>query len=169
MSIPNNLSSRTSTQASPNKAVISHNPLETGFVIITRQSLGSFVLVSQNAYNNKMKVTTTLEGEQIFNLDVSDELELENFKALLEFESGVQSSQIVIFHNGIALRDDKKTLNGYGIKDGDVLLMRRRVLNAQPLPPSTGNIWHKICRISGSYTSFSLSQFSNYLSCGAAC
>lgn len=86
-----------------------------------------------------MKVTATLEGEQILNLDVSDDLELENFKALLEFESGVQSSQIVIFHNGVALRDDKKTLNGYGIKDGDVLLMRRRVLNAQPLPPSTGN------------------------------
>ncbi|XP_073247415.1 protein DDI1 homolog 2-like [Porites lutea] len=85
-----------------------------------------------------MKVTATLEGEQIFNLDVSDDLELENFKALLEFESGVQSSQIVIFHNGVALRDDKQTLNGYGIKDGDVLLMRRGVLNAQPLPPSTG-------------------------------
>lgn len=87
-----------------------------------------------------MKVTTTLEGEQIFNLDVSDDLELENFKALLEVESGVQWSQIVIFHNGVALRDDKKTLNGYGIKDGDVLLMRRGVLNAQPLPPSTGGV-----------------------------
>lgn len=87
-----------------------------------------------------MKVTATLEGEQILNLDVSDDLELENFKALLEFESGVQSSQIVIFHNGVALRDDKKTLNGYGIKDGDVLLMRRGVLNAQPLPPSTGGV-----------------------------
>lgn len=87
-----------------------------------------------------MKVTATLEGEQIFNLDVSDDLELENFKAFLEFESGVQSSQIVIFHNGVALRDDKKTLNGYGIKDGDVLLMRRGVLNAQPLPPSTGGV-----------------------------
>lgn len=87
-----------------------------------------------------MKVTATLEGEQIFNVDVSDDLELENFKALLEFESGVQSSQIVIFHNGVALRDDKKTLNGYGIKDGDVLLMRRGVLNAQPLPPSTGGV-----------------------------
>lgn len=87
-----------------------------------------------------MKVTTTLEGEQIFNLDVSDDLELENFKALLEVESGVQWSQIVIFHNGVALRDDKKTLNGYGIKDGDVLLMRRGVLNAQSLPPSTGGV-----------------------------
>lgn len=103
-----------------------------------------------------MKVTATLEGEQILNLDVSDDLELENFKALLEFESGVQSSQIVIFHNGVALRDDKKTLNGYGIKDGDVLLMRRGVLNAQPLPPSTGNIRHKICRTTRSYTSFNM-------------
>lgn len=71
-----------------------------------------------------MKVTATLEGDQIFNLDVSDDLELENFKALLEFESGVPASQIVIFHNGVIMRDNKKTLCGYGIKDGDVLLMQ---------------------------------------------
>lgn len=37
-SVPNDLSSRTSTQASLDKAVISHNPLETGLVIVTRQS-----------------------------------------------------------------------------------------------------------------------------------
>lgn len=85
-----------------------------------------------------MKVTTTLEGDQIFALEVSEDLELENFKALLEFESGVSSSQIVIFHDGVPLRDDKKTLNDYGIKEGDVLLMQRAVLNTQPFPPLSG-------------------------------
>jgi len=79
-----------------------------------------------------MKVTATLEGDQIFTLDVSEDLELENFKALLEFECGVQSSQIVIFHNGVPLGDDKKTLNGYGIKDGDVLLIQRALRSTQP-------------------------------------
>lgn len=79
-----------------------------------------------------MKLTVTLEGDQIFSVDVSDDLELENFKALLEFESGIQSLQIAIFHNGVQLRDNKKTLNGYGIKDGDVLLMQRLMQPAEP-------------------------------------
>lgn len=87
-----------------------------------------------------MRVTVTLDGDQIFNLVVSDELELENFKALLEVEYGIQSSQIVIFHNGVPLRDDKTTLNGYGIKDGDVLLIQRAMQSTQPLPQSSGTL-----------------------------
>lgn len=83
-----------------------------------------------------MKVTVTLGGEQIFNLDVSDDLELENFKAILEFDSGVQASQIVIFHNGVPLQDNKKTLNAYGIKGGDVLLMQR----SMPISQSSGKL-----------------------------
>lgn len=85
-----------------------------------------------------MKVTATLEGDQIFTLDVSEDLELENFKALLEFECGIQSSQMMIFHNGLPLRDEKKTLNGYGIKDGDVLLIQRVLPSTQPIPQSRG-------------------------------
>ncbi|KAJ7393499.1 cyanamide hydratase [Desmophyllum pertusum] len=85
-----------------------------------------------------MKVTATLEGDQIFTLDVNDDLELENFKALLQFECHVQSSQIVIFHNGVPLRDDKKTLNGYGIKDGDVLWIQRALQSTQRLAQPSG-------------------------------
>ena len=83
-----------------------------------------------------MKVTATPDGDQIFSLDVSEDLELENLKALLEFESGVQSSQIVIFHNGVPLSDDKKTLKDYGIKDGDVLLLQRALRSTQPPAPA---------------------------------
>lgn len=79
-----------------------------------------------------MKVSATLEGDQIFTLDVSEDLELENLKALLEIESGVQSSQIVIFHNAVLLGDDKKTLKDYGIKDGDVLLLQRALRPTHP-------------------------------------
>ena len=87
----------------------------------------------------KMKVTATLEGDQIFSLEVSEDLELENFKALVEFESGVPSSQIVIFHNGVPLRDPNVTLNGYGVKDGDVLLIQRSLQSMQQRPPLSGN------------------------------
>ena len=85
-----------------------------------------------------MKVTATLEGDQIFTLDVSEDLELENLKALLEIDSGVQSSQIVIFHNGVPLSDDKKTLKDCGVKDGDVLLLQRALRPTQPPAQSRG-------------------------------
>ena len=85
-----------------------------------------------------MKVTATLEGDQIFTLNVSEDLELENLKALLEIDSGVQSSQIVIFHNGVPLSDDKKTLKDCGIKDGDVLLLQRALRPTQPPAQSRG-------------------------------
>ena len=88
-----------------------------------------------------MKVTATPDGDQIFSLDVSEDLELENLKALLEFESGVQSSQIVIFHNGVPLSDDKKTLKDYGIKDGDVLLLQRSLRSTQPPAQLRGKLY----------------------------
>ena len=88
-----------------------------------------------------MKVTATLEGNQIFNLDVSVDLELENLKALLEFEIGLSSSQIVIYHNGRALVEEKKTLNAYGIREGDVLLIKRVVQSAQPSAQSRGKFY----------------------------
>lgn len=100
-----------------------------------------FLIAFFKLFSGKMKVTATLEGDQIFNLDVSDDLELENFKALLEFECGVQSSQIVIFHNGAPLNDNKKTLNGYGIKDGDVLLIQRASRSMQPPAQTRGEFY----------------------------
>lgn len=85
-----------------------------------------------------MKVTVTLEGDSIFNMDVSEDLEVENFKALMEFESGVPASQLVLFYNGVQLQDNKKSLSSYQVKEGDVLLMQRRTQQPrqqqQPVP-----------------------------------
>ena len=81
-----------------------------------------------------MKVTVTLAGENIFNLDVSEDLELENFCALLQFESRVPVSQMLLFHNGVQLQDMKKALNAYGVRDGDLILLQRR----QPTPQQAG-------------------------------
>ena len=67
---------------------------------------------------------TTLSDE-IFNLDVTEDLELENFKALLEFETGVPAREIGLVWNGRPLHDDKRTLKNYGIKENDMLLLQR--------------------------------------------
>ncbi|XP_012271012.1 protein DDI1 homolog 2 [Orussus abietinus] len=71
-----------------------------------------------------MKVTVTTLSDDIFVLDVSEELELENFKAFCEIESGVPAHEIVIAFNGRPLMDDKKSLRDHGIRDGDVVILQ---------------------------------------------
>ncbi|XP_076684568.1 DNA damage inducible 1 homolog rngo isoform X2 [Andrena cerasifolii] len=71
-----------------------------------------------------MKVTVTTLSDDIFVLDVSEELELENFKAFCEIESGVPAHEIVIAFNGLPLMDDKKSLKDHGIRDGDAVILQ---------------------------------------------
>lgn len=72
-----------------------------------------------------MKITVTTSSDLIFVLDVAEDLELENFKAFCEVESGIPSSQIGVAYNGQLLVDDKKPLKAYGINDGDVVIIDR--------------------------------------------
>uniref|UniRef100_A0A6M2DSK6 Putative dna damage inducible protein n=1 Tax=Xenopsylla cheopis TaxID=163159 RepID=A0A6M2DSK6_XENCH len=71
-----------------------------------------------------MKITVTTLSDEIFVLDVSEELELENFKAFCEVESGFPAPEIVIAFNGRPLMDDKKSLKEHGIRDGDVVILQ---------------------------------------------
>ena len=65
-----------------------------------------------------MQVTvTTLMGD-VFSLEVPEDLELENFKAFCEAESGVPAKEMVIMFNGTVLKDDKKPLKEHGVKVG---------------------------------------------------
>ncbi|KAK3104875.1 hypothetical protein FSP39_012183 [Pinctada imbricata] len=71
-----------------------------------------------------MQVTVTTLSDQIFTLDVSEDLELENFKALCEFEIGIPAKEIAFVWNGRPLHDDKRTLKSYGISNGDMVLLQ---------------------------------------------
>ncbi|XP_013148315.1 PREDICTED: protein DDI1 homolog 2 [Papilio polytes] len=70
-----------------------------------------------------MKVTITTVNDEIFVIDVAEDLELENFKALCEIESGIQAKDIIITHNGKPLIGDKKSLKDHGVNDGDVIIL----------------------------------------------
>ena len=83
-----------------------------------------------------MKVTITFE-DNFFPLEVSEDLELENLKALLEFETGVPSVDIGVFYNGVSLKELKKPLKEFGVKDGEILVMIKRQLN--PKQAQRGN------------------------------
>ncbi|EFA03614.1 protein DDI1 homolog 2 isoform X2 [Tribolium castaneum] len=71
-----------------------------------------------------MKVTVTTLTDFIFVLDVSEDLELENFKAFCEVETGFPATEIVIAYNGMPLMDNKKSLKEHGIRDGDAVCLQ---------------------------------------------
>ena len=84
-----------------------------------------------------MQVTvTTLMGD-VFSLEVPEDLELENFKAFCEAESGVPAKEMVIMFNGAVLKDDKKPLKEHGVKNGDMIVMeklKKQAAGASSLP-----------------------------------
>jgi len=84
-----------------------------------------------------MKITLTTEDGSFFSLDVSGDLELENFHALLEFESEIPAAQVIVSFEGRELKDLKKTLVDYGVKEGDMLLIRRQRARAAPRSQGT--------------------------------
>jgi len=71
-----------------------------------------------------MKVTVTTLSDDLFVLDVNEDLELENFKAFCEVESGFPAKETVMSFNGRPLLDNKKSLKELGIKDGDVVIIQ---------------------------------------------
>ncbi|XP_068632803.1 protein DDI1 homolog 2 isoform X2 [Battus philenor] len=80
-----------------------------------------------------MKVTVTTLNDEIFVLDVSEDLELENFKAFCEVESGFSTKDIILNYNGKPLLDDKRTLRDHGVHDGDVIVLLHMMQSASNL------------------------------------
>ena len=82
----------------------------------------------------KMQITVTTLSGDVFPLEVPDDLELENFKAFCEAESGIASQEMIILFNGKPLLDDKKPMKEYGVKNGDMVVMEK-VRKDLPRPP----------------------------------
>lgn len=75
----------------------------------------------------QITVTTTLQENGLFTLDVSPDLELENFKVLCSMEpaaGGLPPDQLEVIHDGKPLADNKLTLSQYGVRSGDVVLVK---------------------------------------------
>ncbi|XP_014769083.1 protein DDI1 homolog 2 [Octopus bimaculoides] len=85
-----------------------------------------------------MQVTVTTLSDKVFTIEVSEDLELENFKALCEFETGIPAKETAILLNGRPLRDDKASLKSYGIGHNDILLLQHmRGVTGLTLPTNT--------------------------------
>lgn len=89
-----------------------------------------------------MKISAATLTGTTFEMDVSEELELENFKAFCEMECGIPSAEILITLNGRNLTDDKLSLKDHGVKDGDLVLLQQanaRQATTQSRPAPSAN------------------------------
>ncbi|RDD39398.1 Protein DDI1-like protein 2 [Trichoplax sp. H2] len=71
-------------------------------------------------------------------VDASQDMEVENFKALLEVMSGLPADVISLYHSGVELSDGKKSLQAYNVQDGSVLTYQLK--GAEPNRQSTNPI-----------------------------
>ncbi|XP_061583302.1 protein DDI1 homolog 2 isoform X1 [Cololabis saira] len=74
--------------------------------------------------------------ETTFALDVSPELELRDFVALCELESGIPAGEIQITYVEQPLKDPTRALGTYGVKDGDVVVLRQADRRSPPTQPA---------------------------------
>ncbi|XP_017877297.1 protein DDI1 homolog 2 isoform X2 [Ceratina calcarata] len=100
-----------------------------------------------------MKVTVTTLSDDIFVLDVIEDMELESFKALCEVESGVPVHEMMIAFNGLPLMNDKRSLEDHGIRDGDVVILQHMHQNLHPLNGAIPMLDFSSIRVPGSSTS----------------
>lgn len=96
-----------------------------------------------------MKLTVVcMSNDQTISLDVQGDLLVENFLALCSVELNMLQESIILKFNGVHLANPKQTLNSYGIKDNDMILVENR-LTALPSPAqrqtnTSGSIHPKI-------------------------
>lgn len=114
-----------------------------------------------------MKVTVTTLNDEIFVLDVSEDLELENFKAFCEIESGFPAKEITLNFNGRPLLDDKRSLKQHGVHDGDVIVLLHILPqssnlnitdNSQALPSGIANLDFSNIQVPQASTSSSMAS-----------
>ncbi|KAM9036326.1 protein DDI1 homolog 2 isoform X2 [Sarcophilus harrisii] len=74
-------------------------------------------------------------SEVTFSLQVDADFELHNFRALCELESGIPAAESQIVYAERPLTDNHRSLASYGLKDGDVVILRQKE-NAELLRPS---------------------------------
>lgn len=94
--------------------------------------------------------------ESTFALEVSPELELRDFVALCELESGIPAGEIQITYVEQPLKDPTRALGNYGVKDGDVVVLRqadRRPPATQPAFPGLPHIDFRSISVPGTSTS----------------
>ncbi|GBB84129.1 hypothetical protein RclHR1_10770005 [Rhizophagus clarus] len=73
----------------------------------------------------KMRIAFTTESGEVHNLEVDSQMELENFKALIETMTGIAPADQILSYHEQELTDPKKTLEQYGVIQDDILFLKK--------------------------------------------
>ena len=87
-----------------------------------------------------MKITVTTADGGVYPLNVSGELPVEDLKALLTVETGMDTQEMILLHNMAPLTREKDSLSGCGVQEGDILVVteiNRALPPASPQQPQT--------------------------------
>ncbi|CAO1636223.1 unnamed protein product [Parajaminaea phylloscopi] len=71
-----------------------------------------------------MITVTSADDDGVYALDCDTGITLDNVKALLEADSGIPAAQQTLYFDNAVLADATRTLDSYGVKDGDLILLR---------------------------------------------
>ena len=82
----------------------------------------------------KLTISSSLDGS-VFPVEVADDMEVMNFKALLECESGLPADQIQLTYQATVLEDGSRSLSDYGIADNGLVQMGIVEQPRQPVAP----------------------------------
>ena len=87
-----------------------------------------------------MKITVTQEEGGVYPLDVNGELTLQDLKALLEMETGIEASEMLLIHNMAPMTEELKMLADYDVQEGDIIMVTQHTgavsLSNPPTPGS---------------------------------
>lgn len=86
-------------------------------------------------------VISTLAGE-VYNVDVSPDIELENLKAYIQMETNVAPDMMRLSHNGQPLTGNQRSLTDLGVSQDDMLLLEVIEPNpttAETAPPASSS------------------------------
>ncbi|KAF1799767.1 hypothetical protein FB192DRAFT_1139216 [Mucor lusitanicus] len=85
-----------------------------------------------------MLLTVTTDGEEMYNLDIDNQMAIEDLKALLEAESGVPPQSQHLFFSGKELNEAKKTLEEYGVGENEIIHMQQLASQQQGQASASG-------------------------------
>lgn len=88
-----------------------------------------------------MQVIVKGDAGQSIAVDANPEMEIENFKAMLEVISGLPAASVQLYHNDVELSDDQKCLQHYNVQEGSVLIYKLKAagwlhINTSTVMPS---------------------------------
>ncbi|CAG0918922.1 unnamed protein product [Notodromas monacha] len=73
-------------------------------------------------------------SDHVFSLEVGEDIELAVLKALCESESGIPGQEMSLIFNNTSLDGDSRLIGSFGLKDNDMVLVRRRQSNSSRSP-----------------------------------